>query len=62
MLQQPNPEDYVIATGRQETVRRFIDLSAQELGWSPTTTLRREGFRVVASMENPPMKAPAAQA
>ena len=33
MLQQDNPEDYVIATGRQESVRRFIELSAIELGW-----------------------------
>ena len=33
MLQQDNPEDYVIATGRQESVRRFIELSAVELGW-----------------------------
>ena len=33
MLQQENPEDFVIATGRQESVRRFIDLSAQALGW-----------------------------
>ena len=33
MLQQENPEDFVIATGRQESVRRFIELSAIELGW-----------------------------
>lgn len=33
MLQQEKPEDYVIATGRQESVRRFIELSAAELGW-----------------------------
>ncbi|MFO0040093.1 MAG: GDP-mannose 4,6-dehydratase [Synechococcaceae cyanobacterium] len=129
MLQQPGlPEDFVIATGRQESVRRFIDLTASQLGWgsiewsgsgveevgrradtgamvvridpryfrpaevetllgdptkahaklgwTPTTTLeelvaemvaadkeeaakeavlRREGFNVVGSMENPPM-------
>lgn len=128
MLQQQGPpEDFVIATGRQETVRRFIELAAgelgwggivwsgsgleetgrradtgavvvridpryfrpaevetllgdpskaqQKLGWTPTTTLeelvaemvatdveeaakeatlRREGFQVVGSMENPP--------
>ena len=34
MLQQEKPEDYVIATGRQESVRRFIELSAEKLGWS----------------------------
>ena len=33
MLQQEQPEDFVIATGRQESVRRFIELSAAELGW-----------------------------
>ena len=129
MLQQTGiPEDFVIATGRQESVRRFIELTADQLGWggiewsgsgveeqgrradtgdlvvridpryfrpaevetllgdptkahakldwTPTTTLeelvtemvaadkqeaakeavlRREGFNVVGSMENPPM-------
>ncbi|MCX5936651.1 MAG: GDP-mannose 4,6-dehydratase [Cyanobium sp. LacPavin_0920_WC12_MAG_62_9] len=34
MLQQETPEDFVIATGRQETVRRFIELSAEQLGWA----------------------------
>ena len=33
MLQQEQPEDFVIATGRQESVRRFIELIAAELGW-----------------------------
>ena len=33
MLQQQQPEDFVIATGRQESVRRFIELSAVQLGW-----------------------------
>jgi len=34
MLQQEGPpEDFVIATGRQESVRRFIELTAAELGW-----------------------------
>ena len=33
MLQQEQPEDFVIATGRQETVRRFIELAAKQLGW-----------------------------
>jgi len=35
MLQQQQPEDFVIATGRQESVRRFIELTAQQLGWGP---------------------------
>ena len=33
MLQQDTPEDFVIATGRQESVRRFIELTASALGW-----------------------------
>ncbi len=33
MLQQDEPDDFVIATGRQESVRRFIELTAIELGW-----------------------------
>ena len=33
MLQQDTPKDYVIATGRSETVRKFIEISALELGW-----------------------------
>ena len=39
MLQQEKPEDFVIATGKQYSVRRFIDWSAKELG----ITLRFEG-------------------
>ncbi len=34
MLQQEKPKDYVIATGRTETVRKFVELSAKELGWN----------------------------
>ena len=33
MLQQDKPDDYVIATGKMESVRNFVELSAQELGW-----------------------------
>ena len=33
MLQKEKPTDYVIATGRMETVRRFCELAAAELGW-----------------------------
>jgi GDPmannose 4,6-dehydratase len=32
MLQQPEPEDYVIATGRQHSVRDLIELTAAKLG------------------------------
>ena len=42
MLQQYTPEDFVIATGVQYTVRQFITWSAEELG----ITLRFEGAGV----------------
>ena len=32
MLQQDQPEDFVIATGKQISVRDFVQMSAQELG------------------------------
>ena len=34
MLQQEEPEDYVIASGEMKSVREFIELSAIELGWN----------------------------
>ena len=34
MLQQEKPEDFVIATGTMITVRRFIELCANKLGWN----------------------------
>jgi GDPmannose 4,6-dehydratase len=39
MLQQPAPEDYVIATGEQHSVRDFVSRAAEELG----LTLRWRG-------------------
>tara|TARA_Y100000589_G_scaffold330968_1_gene382422 strand:+ start:802 stop:1908 length:1107 start_codon:yes stop_codon:yes gene_type:complete len=33
MLQQDKPNDYVISTGRAESVRRFAEISAYYLGW-----------------------------
>ena len=32
MLQQPGPEDFVIATGEQHSVREFVECAAAELG------------------------------
>jgi len=32
MLQQPQPEDYVVATGKQHSVRDFVDLAGRLLG------------------------------
>ncbi|WP_415408730.1 GDP-mannose 4,6-dehydratase [Synechococcus sp. A10-1-5-9] len=37
MLQQEKPRDFVIATGRQESVRRFLELSAEAIGWGGIT-------------------------
>lgn len=42
MLQQEQPEDFVIATGVQYSIREFIDMAAGELG----LTLRWEGTGV----------------
>ena len=42
MMQQEQPEDFVIATGVQYSVRQFIEMSAGELG----VTLRWEGTGV----------------
>jgi len=32
MLQQDEPDDYVIATGEQHSVRKFVDIAASEIG------------------------------
>ncbi len=33
MLQQEEPEDYVIATGKQISVRQFISIASEAIGW-----------------------------
>ena len=48
MLQQEQPEDFVIATGRQESVRRFIELAGQQLGWGPMQWEGKEPQKWVA--------------
>lgn len=52
MLQQEKPEDFVIATGVQYSVRQFVEMTAKELG----LTIRWEGegvdeIGIVASIE-----------
>ena len=42
MLQQDAPEDFVIATGRQYSVREFVNLAAEEIGM--TLTWRGQGL------------------
>lgn len=55
MLQQDQPEDFVIATGQQYSVRQFIEWTAEELGM----TLRWQGSGVeeVAIWTNAPASA-----
>ena len=38
MLQQDKPDDYVIATGKMESVRRFIEICALKLKWNKKKT------------------------
>jgi GDPmannose 4,6-dehydratase len=52
MLQQEHPEDYVIATGEQYSVRQFIDWSAKFLGMD--LSWEGEGVNEVAYWLNPP--------
>jgi len=40
ILQQEKPEDFVIATGEQHSVREFVSIAAAELGWNLTWTGR----------------------
>ncbi len=47
MLQQDEPEDYVIATGVQHSVREFVELAASELGMNISwqgTGIKEKGF------------------
>jgi len=48
MLQQDTPEDYVIATGKQYSVREFITWSAKELGL--TLEFSGEGITEIATV------------
>ena len=44
MLQNKKPEDFVIATGRMETVRRFCEISAIYLGWANSKKAPSKGI------------------
>ncbi|MFY2825379.1 GDP-mannose 4,6-dehydratase [Ruegeria sp. MALMAid1280] len=50
MLQQDNPEDFVIATGVQYSVRQFIEWSAAELG--VTLEFSGEGVDEIATVKS----------
>ena len=38
MLQQENPQDFVISTGRSESIRKFAEISAYYLGWGDSSS------------------------
>lgn len=62
MLQQDVPDDFVIATGVQFSVRQFVEFAAQELGF----TIRFEGageseVGIVQKVSNPGVKLQAGQ-
>ena len=50
MLQQEKPEDFVIATGKQYSVREFVSLTAKELGI--TLEFEGEGLKEVGIIKN----------
>ncbi|PZO17849.1 MAG: GDP-mannose 4,6-dehydratase [Burkholderiales bacterium] len=56
MLQQDQPEDFVIASGKQYSVRQFIKWTAEELGMH--LRWEGEGVEVVAFWTNPPTSFP----
>jgi GDPmannose 4,6-dehydratase len=49
MLQQDQPEDFVIATGVQYSVRQFVELAARELGI--TVAFQKEGVDEIGVVE-----------
>ena len=57
MLQQDQPEDFVIATGQQYSVRQFIEWTAEELGMA--LHWQGSGVDEVAIWTNPPANADA---
>ena len=50
MLQQEQPEDFVIATGKQYSVRQFVEVAAAELGL--TIGWKGEGLEEVGTIEH----------
>jgi GDPmannose 4,6-dehydratase len=43
MLQQPTPDDYVLATGKSHSVREFASLAASVCGWNPEWIVKEKG-------------------
>lgn len=50
MLQQEKPEDFVIASGKQKSVREFVELAANEIG--VTLRFEGEGINEIGIVEN----------
>jgi GDPmannose 4,6-dehydratase len=50
MMQQKNPEDFVIATGKQYSIRDFVNLTAKELGMK--IDWKGHGINEIGSFEN----------
>ena len=46
MLQQPEPRDYVIGTGRQSSVRQFVESAFAEVGLDPADFVRVDPARL----------------
>jgi GDPmannose 4,6-dehydratase len=49
MLQQDQPEDFVIATGKQHSVRQFVEMAASELGL--TLAFSGEGLDEIGTID-----------
>lgn len=47
MLQQDQPDDYVLATGQTQTVRHFVDLAAKAMGFDLEWSGKAENTRAV---------------
>ena len=48
ILQQEEPDDYIISTGETHSVKEFLDLAFQEIGiddWSPYVVIDQQFFR-----------------
>ena len=46
MLQQDNPDDYVIATGETHSIREFLEISADQLGMEITYAGEKENEKI----------------
>ena len=47
MLQQPEPEDFVLATGETHPVREFVEKAFAEVGMQIQCVLLRSFFRTI---------------